>query len=153
MLQALKQSNEPRHLVDAAIKYLRGVKGHLVQKKKQQAEMERRGAGLPHLQAQQQQQQMRTGLQSPALGNHLPSSLKVVPYEHRGKAPNSAPTPPMDGQAPPSAGATTSTTMVSSSDGPAVQQQNGGGGGNHDDAAVAAALNGYLALAQERPAA
>ena len=34
MLQALKQSSEPKYLVDAATKYLRGVKGTLVQAKK-----------------------------------------------------------------------------------------------------------------------
>ncbi|KAK8218475.1 PHD/FYVE-zinc-finger like domain-containing protein [Phyllosticta capitalensis] len=38
MLNALKHSPEPRHIVEAATKYLRGVKGTLVQKKKQQAE-------------------------------------------------------------------------------------------------------------------
>lgn len=48
MLETLKQSNEPRELVDAAMKYLRGVKGHLVQKKKkdrEKAEAEERGTG------------------------------------------------------------------------------------------------------------
>ena len=38
MLEALKYSSEPRHLVEAATKYLRGVKGHLVQKKKRDME-------------------------------------------------------------------------------------------------------------------
>lgn len=35
MIEALKQSAEPKHLVEAAMKYLRGVKGTLVQHKKQ----------------------------------------------------------------------------------------------------------------------
>ncbi|KAJ9640988.1 hypothetical protein H2199_005656 [Coniosporium tulheliwenetii] len=39
MLEALKWSQEPRDLVEAAIKYLKGVKGHLVQEKKREREM------------------------------------------------------------------------------------------------------------------
>lgn len=35
MLQALKYSNEPEHLVNEARRYLRGLKGNLVQLKKQ----------------------------------------------------------------------------------------------------------------------
>jgi len=35
MLEALKASNEPEHLVQAAIRYLKGLKGNLVQLKKQ----------------------------------------------------------------------------------------------------------------------
>lgn len=38
MLETLKSSTEPKHLVEAATKYLRGVKGHLVQKKKKERE-------------------------------------------------------------------------------------------------------------------
>ena len=34
MLDQLKLSSEPKYLVDAAMKYLRGLKGHLVQNKK-----------------------------------------------------------------------------------------------------------------------
>ena len=34
MLDTLKNSSEPKYLVDAAVKYLRGVKGHLVHAKK-----------------------------------------------------------------------------------------------------------------------
>lgn len=37
MLDALKSSNEPEHLVAEAKKYLRGLKGNLVQDKKQRA--------------------------------------------------------------------------------------------------------------------
>jgi chromodomain-helicase-DNA-binding protein 4 len=38
MLEALRNSNEPRELVEAAAKYLRGVKGTLVQQKKRDRE-------------------------------------------------------------------------------------------------------------------
>lgn len=49
MLEALKSSPEKKELVEAAIKYLRGVKGHLVQMKKKQKEkaMMGPGAGAP----------------------------------------------------------------------------------------------------------
>ncbi len=46
MLETLKRSPEPRHLVEAAVKYLRGVKGHLVQKKKREREI-REGREVP----------------------------------------------------------------------------------------------------------
>ena len=38
MLQALKSSNESRELVDVAVRYLRGVKGTLVQQKRRDRE-------------------------------------------------------------------------------------------------------------------
>jgi Chromatin remodeling factor Mit1 C-terminal Zn finger 2 len=38
MLDTLKLSNEPQYLVDLAVKYLRGVKGSLVQSKKRARE-------------------------------------------------------------------------------------------------------------------
>jgi hypothetical protein len=38
MLDTLKTSNEPQYLVDLAVKYLRGVKGSLVQSKKRARE-------------------------------------------------------------------------------------------------------------------
>ncbi|KAF2690124.1 hypothetical protein K458DRAFT_290576 [Lentithecium fluviatile CBS 122367] len=50
MLQALKSSPEKKELVDLAIKYLRGVKGHLVQQKKrdkEKAAMQAAGIPLP----------------------------------------------------------------------------------------------------------
>jgi chromodomain-helicase-DNA-binding protein 4 len=40
MLDALKQSNEPEHLVLAATRYLKGLKGNLVQLKKIKAAKE-----------------------------------------------------------------------------------------------------------------
>jgi len=48
MLQALKSSPEKKELVDLAIKYLRGVKGHLVQQKKKDKERSAmQAAGIP----------------------------------------------------------------------------------------------------------
>jgi hypothetical protein len=47
MLQALKNSPEKKELVDAAIKYLRGVKGTLVQQKKRDREKAMLAKGLP----------------------------------------------------------------------------------------------------------
>lgn len=46
MLEALKYSNEPEHLVNEARRYLRGLKGNLVQMKKQKElkELAARGA-------------------------------------------------------------------------------------------------------------
>jgi hypothetical protein len=46
MIQALKSSNEPEHLVHEAMRYLKGLKGNLVQLKKKKAsdEHERREA-------------------------------------------------------------------------------------------------------------
>ena len=40
MLEALKHSNEPEHLVREATRYLKGLKGNLVQLKKQKAAKE-----------------------------------------------------------------------------------------------------------------
>lgn len=37
MMEALKHSNEPEHLVKEATRYLKGLKGSLVQMKKQKA--------------------------------------------------------------------------------------------------------------------
>ncbi|KAL5118562.1 hypothetical protein ACEQ8H_003577 [Pleosporales sp. CAS-2024a] len=47
MLEALKTSNEPKELVDLASKYLRGVKGTLVQFKKREREKAQNGGVLP----------------------------------------------------------------------------------------------------------
>jgi hypothetical protein len=47
MLETLKNSSEPRYLVDAATKYLRGVKGHLVHSKKRAREAAENGAPAP----------------------------------------------------------------------------------------------------------
>lgn len=52
MIEALKYSNEPEHLVNEARRYLRGLKGNLVQLKKQRELKEQ-----ANLAAQYQQQQ------------------------------------------------------------------------------------------------
>jgi hypothetical protein len=60
MLDALKSSNEPDHLVQAATRYLKGLKGNLVQLKKQKAAKEhaaKEEAAAAAFQLYQQQQQ------------------------------------------------------------------------------------------------
>ncbi|KAF2130237.1 hypothetical protein P153DRAFT_430497 [Dothidotthia symphoricarpi CBS 119687] len=47
MLETLKNSPENKELVDAAVKYLRGVKGHLVQTKKREREKSALQSGQP----------------------------------------------------------------------------------------------------------
>lgn len=59
MLEALKASNEPEHLVQAATRYLKGLKGNLVQIKKQKqlkAHAARESAATSNLQQYQYQQ-------------------------------------------------------------------------------------------------
>jgi hypothetical protein len=59
MLDALKSSNEPEHLVQAATRYLKGLKGNLVQLKKQKAAKEhaaKEEAAAAAFQLYQQQQ-------------------------------------------------------------------------------------------------
>lgn len=128
MIECLRQSNEPKHLVEAAVKYLRGVKGHLVQKKKMQQLQAGGSAG--------------TG-QQPGLSTSQ-AALNAVAYVQKmaaGQPNQQLPQPP-----------------VVPSQGVGVgAQQNGGavagaGARTHDDAAVAAALSGYLAQTGERPA-
>ena len=51
MLEALKYSNEPQHLVAEAKKYLKGLKGNLVQSKKQK-EAKSHASREAHYQAQ-----------------------------------------------------------------------------------------------------
>lgn len=46
MLATLKQSTESRYLVDMAVKYLAGVKGHLVYDKKKRSEKQAEGGRL-----------------------------------------------------------------------------------------------------------
>jgi hypothetical protein len=60
MLEALKASNEPEHLVQAATRYLKGLKGNLVQLKKQKQLKEhaaRKSAANTSFQQQQYQYQ------------------------------------------------------------------------------------------------
>lgn len=64
MLEALKYSNEPEHLVNEARRYLRGLKGNLVQLKKQRElkELAAREARMQQMQTQMQTQQMGMGM-------------------------------------------------------------------------------------------
>ncbi|CAO2655961.1 Nn.00g047640.m01.CDS01 [Neocucurbitaria sp. VM-36] len=87
MLEALKNSPEKKELVDAAMKYLRGVKGTLVQQKKrdrEKAELLRSGAPLP----------------TPAIGrpakNLNPNQMQRPPYATQGHTVtgNGVPQPP-----------------------------------------------------------
>ena len=62
MLEALKTSNEPEHLVQAATRYLKGLKGNLVQLKKQKQLKEhaaRESAANTNFQQQYQYQQQQ----------------------------------------------------------------------------------------------
>ncbi|KAF2465544.1 uncharacterized protein BDR25DRAFT_346076 [Lindgomyces ingoldianus] len=83
MLEALKTSPEKKELVEAATKYLRGVKGHLVQKKKKDREkammLATGGRPLPHLQA------------PPAVANEegLPMQMQQYPGPPRRELPQS----------------------------------------------------------------
>ena len=66
MLDALKSSNEPEHLVQAATRYLKGLKGNLVQLKKQKAAKElaaKEEAAAAAFQQYHQQQQIYGGQQ------------------------------------------------------------------------------------------
>lgn len=77
MLDSLKQSNEPEHLIAAATRYLKGLKGNLVQIKKQKMAKEhaaREEAAAAAFQQFQQQQQpsyshMPTFKQTPGMPN------------------------------------------------------------------------------------
>jgi hypothetical protein len=81
MLDDLKHSSEPRYLVDAATKYLRGVKGHLVHSKKRAREAAEGGAvGGPtnhtfiaqHPGVQSNNYSPQNPLYNPSTGNHRP---------------------------------------------------------------------------------
>lgn len=66
MLEALKSSNEPEHLVREATRYLKGLKGNLVQIKKQKmakehAAREEAAAAVFQQQHHYQQQQQSYG--------------------------------------------------------------------------------------------
>ena len=66
MLDALKTSNEPEHLVQAATRYLKGLKGNFVQLKKQKAAKEhaaKEEAAAAAFQLYQQQQSYGGGQQ------------------------------------------------------------------------------------------
>ncbi|KAF2193813.1 hypothetical protein K469DRAFT_712645 [Zopfia rhizophila CBS 207.26] len=100
MLEALKNSPEKRELVDAAVKYLRGVKGNIVQKKKKDKEkamLLAANGGLPPSQFQAQPTRP-TGVQpgyysaphAAAAPGNVDSALAGVRGAHRAHAPLSA---------------------------------------------------------------
>lgn len=68
MLDALKASNEPEHLVQAATRYLKGLKGNLVQMKKQKAAKEHAAREEAAAAAFQQYQQQPFGGQPQSYG-------------------------------------------------------------------------------------
>jgi hypothetical protein len=78
MLDALKSSNEPEHLVQAATRYLKSLKGNLVQLKKQKAAKEHAAKEEAVAAAfQQYQQQQSYGGQQQAYGQ--PQSYGQMP--------------------------------------------------------------------------
>jgi len=81
MLDALKSSNEPEHLVQAATRYLKGLKGNLVQLKKQKAAKEhaaKEEAAAAAFQLYQQQQMY--GGQQQSYGGQQQSYGQPQPY-------------------------------------------------------------------------
>ncbi|KAK7542654.1 PHD/FYVE-zinc-finger like domain-containing protein [Phyllosticta citribraziliensis] len=134
MLATLKHSNEPRHIVEAATKYLRGVKGTLVQKKKQQAEkraalannasvMNTNGHVIPN----QSRAPTTPGPNTWGMGILVPSK----PGHHQSQSASAyRPNPDLHSRTQPPAGAQPS----------------------NNEAAVVAALTDYL-QAQDRPSA
>lgn len=68
MLDALKSSNEPEHLVQAATRYLKGLKGNLVQIKKQKAAKEHAARESAAAAAFQQYQHQPYGGQQQSYG-------------------------------------------------------------------------------------
>lgn len=74
MLDALKSSNEPEHLVLAATRYLKGLKGNLVQLKKQKAAKEHAAKEEAAAAAFQQYQQQQS------YGGQQLSYIQPQPY-------------------------------------------------------------------------
>jgi hypothetical protein len=133
MLQALKSSPEKRELVDAAVKYLRGVKGHLVQQKKKDHEKAMAISGgnpLPGPERRTAQQQLYNG-------------NRTVPQYIGPPVPHNAP--------PVSAGITGTSKAKLGSVGSALQDQKGQSSSvptnlRNDpiDRAIETALQGFL---------
>lgn len=76
MLDSLKQSNEPEHLIAAATRYLKGLKGNLVQIKKQKMAKEhaaREEAAAAAFQQFQQQQSYGGQQQQQPSYSHMPT--------------------------------------------------------------------------------
>ena len=81
MLEALKSSNEPEHLVQAATRYLKGLKGNLVQLKKQKAVKEHAAKEEAAAVAfQQYHQQQMYGGQQQMYGGQQQSYGQPQPY-------------------------------------------------------------------------
>jgi hypothetical protein len=140
MLLALKNSPEKRELVDAAVKYLRGVKGHLVQQKKKDYERAMAissGNSLSDPGRSTVQQQLNNG-------------NRTVPQYTGLPVPHNAGPPRMD--IPVSAEYTGPIKAVPGSVGAALQGQEGHktiqaanpGSDPIDDHAVESALRGFL---------
>jgi hypothetical protein len=140
MLQALKNSPEKRELVDAAVKYLRGVKGHLVQQKKKDHERAMAiasGNPLP-------------GPGRPAVQQQLNNGNMTVPQYTGLPAPHNAGLPRTE--IPVTAGYAGPNKVVPGSVGSMLQSQNGQQssrptpprGDQIDDHAVESALRGFL---------
>lgn len=97
MLEALKSSHEPEHLVLAATRYLKGLKGNLVQLKKQKAAKEHAAkeeaaaAAFQHYQQQQSYggQQQSYDVQHQAYGQPQPYGQMPAYRQQQG--------PPMTG--------------------------------------------------------
>jgi hypothetical protein len=112
MLQALKSSPEKRELVDAAVRYLRGVKGHLVQQKKKDYEKAMAissGNPLPGPERPTVQQQLHNG-------NRTVPQYTGPPVPYNG---------PPRRETPASAGIAGTTKVVPGSVGSALEGQKG----------------------------
>ncbi|USW53932.1 Putative mit1 Zn finger 2 [Septoria linicola] len=70
MLEALKYSNEPEHLVNEARRYLRGLKGNLVQLKKRKEEQQHAQREAAFAAQRQQHTYSQTGYSVPAWGGN-----------------------------------------------------------------------------------
>lgn len=90
MLDALKSSNEPEHLVQAATRYLKGLKGNLVQIKKQKAAKEHAARESAAAAAFQQYQQQPYGGQQQSYGQSQPYG-QVPPNRQSHGQPNPGP--------------------------------------------------------------
>ncbi|KAF2706482.1 hypothetical protein K504DRAFT_459785 [Pleomassaria siparia CBS 279.74] len=141
MLQALKNSPEKRELVDMAAKYLRGVKGHLVQQKKK--DQERSLLQASGVSRQPQAQMHSNGIGPGAIPQthgpaapHLAAPRRDVPVLHTGPskaAPGSVGSYLLSGRgAPPQQSQRSQQASMPAADEP------------FDDKAVESALRGFL---------
>jgi chromodomain-helicase-DNA-binding protein 4 len=75
MLEALKESPEPKYIIDQATKYLRGLKGHLVQEKKKAQERALSNSGGVFESNAMRPIHPPNGVAGPS--NHLPQGYQV----------------------------------------------------------------------------